>query len=105
MFKRKYSNAVFILGQDYSHVVLESLDPQKSLFTLDALYSVCELQKRLMDGNEMSEICETVSPGHCCVPWSLPNYLTLLYNRSDCFSLTVNNIPLIGQFRFCFNVN
>ncbi|KAL0276394.1 UNVERIFIED_CONTAM: hypothetical protein PYX00_003982 [Menopon gallinae] len=80
------------LSQDYSHVVLESLDPQKSLLTLDALHSVCELQKRLMDGKEMNEICETVSPGHCCAPWSLPNYITLLYNRSDCFSVTEEDV-------------
>lgn len=72
--------------------MIESSDPTQSLLTLDALYSACEIQNKLMADSTVNKICETVSPGHCCIPWSLPSYIMMLNNRTSCYDITEEDV-------------
>lgn len=77
-------------GNSYSHMVFEAENSSESLLSLDALHSICVIQKKLMDHEIMGSICQTVRKGNCCSPWSLPNYVAMLFNHTDCLNINVS---------------
>ncbi|EEB17830.1 conserved hypothetical protein [Pediculus humanus corporis] len=81
-----------VINPDYSHLVVETVNSSQSLLSLDALKSICIIQENLMNNEIMDSICQTVSHGHCCNPWSLPNYIALLYNHTSCFNITEKSV-------------
>lgn len=81
----------FIIDPDYSRVVLKSKD-ESDLFTLDAMLEMCHIEMELVSGEQFLHVCETVSAHRCCLPWSLPNYIALLNNRTTCLNITVSFI-------------
>lgn len=64
----------------------------ESMFDTNVLYSMCELEQRIVDTEGYEEICqrEISSETNCCRPWSLPNYVALLSNKTSCFDINVS---------------
>lgn len=86
---RVYSNCIhFITATDYSRVVISAKD-DGDLLTESSLKDMCRLEEKLIRQPYYSDICQTVTHDRCCIPWSLPNYIAMLHNRSSCYNITV----------------
>lgn len=73
--------------------MVERTDKNKndSLFKLDSLLAMCELENRFTDLKEFAKLCETKPyTKRCCRIWSLPNYIAHLSNKSSCMSIDVS---------------
>jgi len=80
--------------KDYSHFVVKRIGPNStdSLFDLNGMLAMCQLQEQIGSVPSYQAFCE---PENCCRPWSLPNYATLLANKSSCFDLTTEDVSLL----------
>lgn len=79
-------------NKEYAHFVLQRIGPNDtdSLFDLNGFLAMCEMQHQIETARDYSEYCLKGSHDNCCRPWSLPNYGTLLANKSSCFDLNVS---------------
>lgn len=80
-------------AKEYGHFVVERIGPNStdSLFDLNGLLAMCQLQDQITRVQDYGEYCEReLISNNCCRPWSLANYAALLANKSSCFDLTVN---------------
>nr|CAD7587776.1 unnamed protein product [Timema genevievae] len=82
-----------IPSPQYSRVVFGSSDGS-DLFSLDAIHAICQIEHNMMKLPGAVNICETISPGECCQPWSLGNYIALLHNRTSCFHVTEEDVNM-----------
>ncbi|XP_061387699.1 protein dispatched [Musca vetustissima] len=93
-------------AKEYSHFVVERIGPNAtdSLFDLNGILAMCELQEQITKVNNYGEYCEReMISNNCCRPWSLPNYAALLANKSSCFDLTHDDILLLHNLLLtCF---
>lgn len=66
------------------------------MFDANVLLSMCELEQIIVDTKRYEKICqrEVSDETNCCRPWSLPNYVALLSNKTSCFDINVSS--------FCF---
>lgn len=81
-------------AKEYSHFVVERIGPNSTdtLFDLNGLLAMCELQDQITRVQDYGEYCQReLISNNCCRPWSLSNYAALLANKSSCFDLTVSN--------------
>ncbi|KAK7868686.1 hypothetical protein R5R35_006977 [Gryllus longicercus] len=78
-------------SMDYARVVFSGIE-NGDLFTWEAMLSMCRLQILLSQGPQYHHLCETSSHNTCCQPWSLPNYITLLQNRTSCLNITKEDL-------------
>ncbi|XP_076834082.1 protein dispatched homolog 2 [Brachyhypopomus gauderio] len=93
-------NAFFCNAPDdrYAQLVFRSGN-SASLWSLKAIYSMCEMeQMQIRSDVHFEELCQ-LKPGvaasktkECCPSWSLGNFLALLNNVSSCFSLTAQQV-------------
>lgn len=79
----------FFLAPDYSRVIVSAKDGG-DLMTVDSLKEVCRLEMSLAKGQLYEDICQTGRRQECCLPWSLPNYIAMLHNRTSCLGITVS---------------
>ena len=58
---------------------------------------MCDLEQRLItDTAHYDEFCvREVMSNECCRPWSIPNYVALLTNRTHCFDLTAEDVAYV----------
>lgn len=79
--------------EKYVHLVIAAKDKQ-DLFTWKNLQSLCKLENILMNFNNIPSLCisNKQMAGKCCKPWSLPNYIAVLYDRSSCLSITEKDV-------------
>lgn len=78
---------------EYGHFVLERVNQtlNESLFEWSALIAMCDLEMRLTQVNYYRDLCQVeIGSKKCCRPWSLPNYVALLSNRSSCLDIEVS---------------
>lgn len=68
---------------------LNKNDTKSSLFDIDYLLGMCNLELEMQKINLYDEFCEKQS-NSCCRPWSLPNYIALLSNKSSCLEIDVS---------------
>lgn len=81
---------------DYAHFVLESLNERTSLFSVDNLLAICDLELILTTTPGYKQICQKkLSTLECCRPWSLPNYVALLRNKTNCFELEKSDVEYV----------
>lgn len=67
--------------------------PNESLFRLEALLAMCDLEAKLEAAAEYRGLCQTeISSKKCCRPWTIPNYIALLSNRSSCYDIQVSQL-------------
>lgn len=81
--------------KEYSHFVVQRIGPNAtdSLFDLNGLLAMCQLQDQITEVSSYRAFCEPeMLTGECCRPWSLPNYAAMLANKSSCFDLTVEDV-------------
>ncbi|RZF40076.1 hypothetical protein LSTR_LSTR002479 [Laodelphax striatellus] len=91
-FHNHLSEDGFFCGQPdplHARLVLKSTDGS-DLFSLDAMLEMCQLTGDLVANELFADVCETVTHDrhHCCLPWSLSNYIALLNNRTSCHNIT-----------------
>ncbi|XP_007237255.3 protein dispatched homolog 2 [Astyanax mexicanus] len=95
------------LGDHYAQLVFRSGN-SASLWSLKAIYSMCEMeQTQVRSDARFEKLCEVKprdadSTGECCPSWSLGNFLALLNNVSSCFSLTAQQVSeSLNLLRYC----
>ncbi|TDG50457.1 hypothetical protein AWZ03_003046 [Drosophila navojoa] len=82
----------------YSHFVVKRIGPNAtdSLFDLNGILAMCQLQEQIGAAPSYQAFCEPeMLSTNCCRPWSLPNYVTLLANKSSCFDLNADDVTLL----------
>lgn len=53
--------------------------------------AICDLEYKLEQIEPYGELCETeITSRKCCRPWSLPNYIALISNKTSCFDIEVS---------------
>ncbi|XP_054735807.1 protein dispatched [Anastrepha obliqua] len=93
-------------SKDYSHFVVERIGPNAtdSLFDLNGLLAMCQLQNQILAIPSYGEFCQREElTDTCCRPWSLPNYAALLVNKSSCFDLNTEDVVMLQNLLvMCF---
>ncbi|XP_072545792.1 protein dispatched homolog 2 isoform X2 [Salminus brasiliensis] len=96
-------------GDRYAQLVFRSGN-SASLWSLKAIYSMCEMeQTQLRSDAHFEDLCQVKSEvsgsrvkRECCPSWSLGNFLALLNNVSSCFSLTAQQVSdSLNLLRHC----
>lgn len=80
-------------GPEYGHFVLERVNQtlNESLFEVNSLIAMCDLELKLTQVHYYRDLCQLeIGSKRCCRPWSIPNYVALLSNRSSCFDIEVS---------------
>ncbi|XP_030376547.1 protein dispatched [Scaptodrosophila lebanonensis] len=86
------------LRKEYAHFVVQRIgrNSTNSLFDLNGLLAMCQLQEQIAAVPSYDAFCELEKlTSNCCRPWSLPNYAALLANRSSCFDLTGEDVTAL----------
>ncbi|KAL9900563.1 RND transporter family member dispatched isoform 1-T1 [Glossina fuscipes fuscipes] len=90
----------------YAHFVVKRIGPNAtdSLFDLNSLLAMCQLQDQITQVHNYDEYCQReLIRNSCCRPWSLPNYVALLANKSSCFDITNVEVLLLQNLLLkCF---
>lgn len=93
--------SIFQIGPEYGHFVLARVNRtlNESLFELNVMIAMCDLEMELTHVDYYRDLCQVeIGSKKCCRPWSIPNYVTLLSNRSSCFDIEVSIIYWIFIF-------
>jgi len=82
---------VFDIADDYSRVALElrESDSKIGIFSHEVIMLVCYFQKLTEVVPEYTRSCERGLDEECCPMWSLPNYIAIHSNKTDCSSVKV----------------
>lgn len=75
----------------YAHLVV-STDDGQDLFTLKNMLAMCHLEKKLLKVSSYDGLCiqNEKAQKKCCMPWSIPNYISILNDRNSCLDIKVN---------------
>jgi hypothetical protein len=81
-----------ILDKEYMHFVIKRINQlNESLFEINALLDMCDLEQKIIETNDYDDLCQKeLNSNSCCRPWSLPNYVALLSNKTSCFEINVS---------------
>ncbi|KAF5279572.1 hypothetical protein FQA39_LY18285 [Lamprigera yunnana] len=82
--------------QGYAHVVWESKE-KKDLFTLSVMQDICRLEYELVHTKQYEQVCMQTSENRCCRPWSLPNYIAQLHNRTSCLAIVEEDVQYMKR--------
>jgi hypothetical protein len=74
----------------HARLVVSHKHETHDMWTLEVIHELCQLGKELEP--LYTEVCETQTLGQCCPAWSLPGYLALAVNRTDCQNITVSYV-------------
>jgi protein dispatched 1 len=89
----------FLLAdKEYIHFVIKRVrwNINESMFDANALLSMCELERKITDTDGYENVCQKeISSNNCCRPWSLPNYVALLSNKTSCFDINVRRNKIV----------
>lgn len=96
----------------YSHFVMERINHNlsESLFEINGLLAMCDLEQHLIATDHYGEFCvREVMTNECCRPWSIPNYVALLTNKTHCFDIVAEDVAYVqtllsGCFQFYHNL-
>ncbi|XP_055677193.1 protein dispatched [Lutzomyia longipalpis] len=93
-------------NKEYSHFVMRRINHQlnESLLERNALLAMCDLEQRIVGTNFYNDLCQReLTSQHCCRPWSIPNYVALLTNRSTCFDIEDEDVAIVRELLLqCF---
>lgn len=84
----------------YSHFVMERINHNltESLFEINGLLAMCDLEQQIATTDHYEEFCvRQVWSNECCRPWSIPNYVALLSNRTHCYDLQPEDVVHVQQ--------
>lgn len=82
---------------EYAHVVValqQSTGPNETLWSLEALQSMCRLDEVLRSSEHFPSVCQTVdsNSNECCPSWSLGHYVALMMNRTSCADIDQQDV-------------
>ncbi|KAJ6638287.1 Protein dispatched [Pseudolycoriella hygida] len=80
---------------EYAHFVVQRVNYNltESMFELNALLAICDLEYQLQQIEPYRELCETeITSSNCCRPWSLPNYVAVISNKTSCFDIEEEDV-------------
>ncbi|CRK88732.1 CLUMA_CG002637, isoform A [Clunio marinus] len=93
-------------NKEYIHFVIKRIrwNVNESMFDANALLSMCELEQKLINTNGYNDLCQKeISSDNCCRPWTLPNYVTLLSNKTSCFDINDDDVAMVKSLLLeCF---
>lgn len=81
------------LDKEYIHFVIKRVNwmLNESMLEVNTLLAMCELEQALVETDHYYSLCQKeLTTSNCCRPWSLPNYVSLLSNKTSCFDITVS---------------
>lgn len=71
------------------------------MFEVNTLLAMCELEQALVETDNYYSLCQKeLTTSNCCRPWSLPNYVSLLSNKTSCFDITEEDVQLVKILLF-----
>ncbi|XP_059612470.1 protein dispatched [Phlebotomus argentipes] len=85
-------------NKEYSHFVMRRINHQlnESLLERNALLAMCDLEQVIVGTNLYNDLCQReLTSQHCCRPWSIPNYVALLTNKSTCFDIEDEDVNTV----------
>lgn len=57
---------------------------------------MCDLEQRIITTADYDAFCvRDLMTNECCRPWSIPNYVALLANRTHCFDLIADDVRYV----------
>lgn len=78
------------LDPEYAHMALLRSDGSASLLEIDAIRAMCNLEFKLTTIRSYKGFCQQkFHVKECCRPWSIPNYIVLLTNKTACHEIEV----------------
>ncbi|XP_055903846.1 protein dispatched isoform X1 [Eupeodes corollae] len=98
--------------KEFSHFVVERIGPNStdSLFDVNALLAMCQLEHQIIAIENYGDYCQKeMLTDNCCRPWSIPNYVAMLSNKTSCFDLTPDDVAavqslLVGCYDYYLNM-
>lgn len=102
------------LDAEYTHMALVRTDGNASLLEIDAVRAMCQLESKLASVRGYKGFCQRkFYVADCCRPWSIPNYIAILSNKTACHEIEVKrkfNCNFVSYFNrknvfcicFCF---
>lgn len=77
-------------NKEYTHMVLVRSNGNASLLDIESVRGMCDLETKLTTLKNYKGLCQLkFYSKQCCRPWSIPNYITLLSNKTTCAEIEV----------------
>lgn len=71
-------------------MVLLRTNGNASLLEIDAIRAMCNLESKLTSVHSYRGFCQQkFYVKECCRPWSIPNYIAMLSNKTTCHEIEV----------------
>lgn len=81
---------MFVSDREYTHMAIVRPNGNKTLLELDAMRAMCDLELKLTTIDSYKGFCQLKAHSkECCRPWSMPNYIALLSNKTSCSEIGV----------------
>ncbi|KAJ8916474.1 hypothetical protein NQ315_014692 [Exocentrus adspersus] len=78
--------------EKYAHLVVTS-SSKTDLFTMSNILAMCRLEYEFSHLKYYEDLCiQSTKYNKCCKPWSLPNYIAMLNNRSSCLAIMEEDV-------------
>ncbi|XP_061172339.1 protein dispatched homolog 1-like isoform X2 [Saccostrea echinata] len=86
----------------FARIVFSSADGS-NLFTASKLKEMCHIEDHhIRTHSTFTANCQTQSNKQCCLSWSLGNYVAMLSGKSNCSSITDQDVRKVEELlRFC----
>lgn len=79
----------------FARIVFTSADGS-NLFTASKLQQMCRIEdNHIRSHSTFSSNCQTKNSKQCCLSWSLGNYVALLSGKSNCSSITEEDVKAV----------
>lgn len=94
-------------NKEYSHLVVKRVNHNlsESLLELNAILAMCDLEQQLINSDQYERMCQKeMASNNCCRPWSLPNYISFLANKTSCYEIQEDDISYVkSMLQFCYD--
>ncbi|XP_073987713.1 RND transporter family member dispatched isoform X1 [Rhodnius prolixus] len=82
---------------EYGRIVVTGSD-RVDLFAVSSLLTMCRLESLITTPDLYKSICATTSVDQkLCKPWSLPNYITMISNKTTCLDITEEDVDKVKK--------
>uniref|UniRef100_A0A023EYY9 Putative patched transmembrane receptor n=2 Tax=Triatoma infestans TaxID=30076 RepID=A0A023EYY9_TRIIF len=77
---------------EYGRIVVSGIDSRIDLFSVSSILTICRLESLITSPDLYKNICATSGEHKLCKPWSLPNYITMISNKTTCMDITEEDV-------------
>uniref|UniRef100_A0A0K8TSG4 Putative patched transmembrane receptor n=1 Tax=Tabanus bromius TaxID=304241 RepID=A0A0K8TSG4_TABBR len=79
-------------------VIKSESNSADSFFGINSLRAMCDLENKITFVTGYTDYCQKQIPlNTCCRPWSLPNYIALLTDKTSCYEINQTDISTVEQ--------